>query len=351
MNAVKTLCALTLLLALVALPLGAQQSTGQTPSFSPASAGGPPDIVGPGGSKDYPLGPGDVVELRVFGEAQFDGSYDVDDEGKLIIPFIEQPLDARCRHINQIRKDIVTALAKFIRSPQVYLRVKEQRSRRPAVVYGAVRAPTQFPMHRRARLLELLSNSGGVTDQNNGTIQITHTEQSVCQEPDEIGDATSGVQGMESAATLPFTVYKVAELKQGKPEANPFIRPGDIVYVAEAAPIYVIGAVTSPQGVYLRPGLTLTRALAMVGGIRKDAKTSEVRIYHQKEGSVDNAPAFIADFRKIQRNQIPDVVLQPYDVIEVPEKGTSAKDVLIGLIKTAGNTAAQGAGYRVIPIY
>src|SRR5438045_2810717 len=182
MKGLTSLCALALVLALIALPLRAQQpQTGQTQSFSPASGSG--DATSGGGAHAYPLGPGAVVELRVVGEPQFDGAYDVDTEGRITVPFVEQPIDARCRNIAQIRKDVVTALGKFIRSPQVYMRVKEQHSRRPSVVYGAVRAPTQFPMHRRARLLELLSNSGGVTDQNNGTIQITHTEQSVCQEP------------------------------------------------------------------------------------------------------------------------------------------------------------------------
>ena len=344
MNAVKTLCAVTLLAALVALPLRAQQPAGQTQSFSPAAAA--PDAVSPGG-KDYPLGPGDVVELRVFGEPQFDGTYVVDSDGKLTIPFIEQPLDARCRHINEMRKEVVTSLAKFLRSPQVYMNVKEQRSRRPAVVYGAVRTGgMRFEMHRRARLLELISNSGGVTEQANGSIQITHTEQSVCPEPDEIGDARGGVQGTDMLG-VPFTVYKVADLKLGKPEANPFIRPGDIVYVAEASPVYITGAVTSPQGLYLRERMTLTTALAMVGGIRKEAKTSEVRIYRQKEGGVGREP-MVVDFKKIRQKQQPDVELQPYDVIEVPEKGLSITDVLLGFVKTGATSVAQSGAVRVL---
>ena len=344
MNAVKTLCALALLTALVALPLRAQQPAGQAQSFTPTSG---TDAVGPSGSKDYPLGPGDVVELRVFGEPQFDGAYDVDTEGKLTIPFVERPIDARCRNIDQVRKEVVTSLAKFLRSPQVYMRVKEQHSRPAAVVYGAVRVPLQFQMHRRARLLELISNSGGVTEQANGTIQITHREAAVCPEPDEVTEGRSSVQGVDASGLVPFSIYKVADLKLGKPEANPFIRPGDIVYVAEASPVYITGAVTAPQGLYLRERLTLTRALAMVGGIRKDAKTSEVRIYRQKDGGLSSEP-LVADYRKIQRKQSPDIELQAYDVIEVPEKGVSVKDVLLGFAKTGAGSVVQSAGVRVL---
>ena len=64
-------------------------------------------------------------------------------------------------------------------------------------------------------------------------------------------------------------MYKVSDLKQGKYEANPYIRPGDIVYVSEATPIYVTGSVVQPANLYLREEMTLTRALAIVGGVRK----------------------------------------------------------------------------------
>ncbi|HYX40394.1 MAG TPA: polysaccharide biosynthesis/export family protein, partial [Pyrinomonadaceae bacterium] len=128
MNAVKIFCTLALLTALISLPLRAQQPAGQ--SFSPPADPAPsvPDGVG-GASKSYPLGPGDVIELRVFGEPQFDGAYQVDDESNVTIPFIEQPINVRCRTIRDVRKEVVTALAKFLISPQVYLNVKEQHSR------------------------------------------------------------------------------------------------------------------------------------------------------------------------------------------------------------------------------
>jgi polysaccharide biosynthesis/export protein len=350
MKGVKTLCALALLGAFLALPLRAQQPAAPSAAqpFGPAPA--PDAVTAGGGSKDYPLGPGDVLELRVLGEPQLDGTYDVDDEGKVMIPFVEHPIDARCRYIKDIRKEVITALAKFIRTPQVYMRVKDQRSRRAAFVYGAVRMPLRFEMHRRARLLELISNTGGVTEQANGTIQITHTAESICPEPDEIGDPNGGVQGVDSVG-LPFTIYRVADLKLGKAEANPFIRPGDIVYIAEASPIYITGSVVAPQGLYLREELTLTTALAMVGGVRKEAKTSEVRIYRQKAGGGERE-RMVVDYRAIQKKKAKDVMLQPYDVIEVPEEGAfSARrlpQLLTGLITNGVTGFATNAPLRVL---
>ncbi|MCA1616559.1 MAG: polysaccharide biosynthesis/export family protein, partial [Acidobacteria bacterium] len=123
----------------------------------------------------YLLGPNDVLELRVFGEPQFDGEFTVEEEGVVLFPFVDEPVVAKCRDINGVRNDVTKALGKFLKQPRVYLRVKEQKSRKPATVYGAVKTPMNYEMRRRARLLELLSNSGGVTEQHNGTIQVWHT--------------------------------------------------------------------------------------------------------------------------------------------------------------------------------
>ncbi len=76
----------------------------------------------------------------------------------------------------------------------------------------------------------------------------------------------------------------------------------------------------APGGLYLRDQLTLSRALAMVGGVRKEAKLSDVVIYRQIPGS-NEQQTFHVDVAAIKKNQKPDFVLQPYDTIEVAEAG------------------------------
>jgi len=98
------------------------------------------------------------------------------------------------------------------------------------------------------------------------------------------------------------------------------IRPGDYVLVTEAEPVYITGAVLSPGGIYLRDQLMLSRAIAMVGGARKEAKLSDVKIFRQVPGST-NQEVIHVDVAAIKKNQKPDFLLQPYDVIEVSEAG------------------------------
>lgn len=293
---------------------------------------------------EYVLGLGDVLQLKVYGEPQFDGDLTVEEDGQISVPFADQPIPARCRKVNAVRKDVVTALAVMLRNPKVDLRVKERLSRRPAIVYGAVREPQRFDMQRPARLLELLSNAGGVTEQHSGTVQIVHTEPPMCAEdvPAEAAAAAPPVATGEDALGVPFKLYRVADLRQGMPEANPYIRNGDIVYVAEASPVYVVGNVVQPANLYLRDGMTLTRALATVGGVR-EANESKVRIHRLNQQTMKQ-DVMTVDYKAIKANKAKDVPLQPYDIIEVPKRGfgvADIRDMVIGIARQGAlNTGA-----------
>jgi len=197
----------------------------------------------------------------------------------------------------------------------VSVRISERNSRQPATVFGAVRQPSRVEMKRKVRLNELMAVSGGFTERAAGTIQILHTEPLMCPEPGEETEAAP-IDGTR----IPLQIVKISELRSGKIEANPVIRPGDYVLVTEAEPVYITGAVLSPGGIFLREQLMLSRALAMVGGTRKEAKLSDVRIYRQVPGSA-NQEVIHVDVAAIKKNQKPDFELQPYDVIEVSESG------------------------------
>jgi polysaccharide export outer membrane protein len=292
-------------------------SRAQEPQQAPAPSSSQSSAMDVQGSKTYLLGPGDVLDIRVFGQPDLSTSNaQIDSDGNLSsLPFLETPIPAKCRTDKQVQKDIAAAYAKFINNPQVSVRIAERNSRQPATVFGAVRQSSRVEMKRKVRLNELIAVSGGFTERASGTIQILHTEPLMCPEPGEEKDAEP-IDGTK----IPLQIVKIQELRAGIVGANPVIRPGDYVLVTEAEPVYITGAVASPNGVYLRDQLTLTRALAMVGGARKEAKLTDVKIYRQVPGSTKQE-IIAVDVAAIKKNQKPDFVLQPYDVIEVPESG------------------------------
>jgi polysaccharide export outer membrane protein len=293
------------------------------------------------GIRNYLLGPGDTLDIRVFGQPDFSWTGEVDSEGNIEPHFVEIPIRALCRSEKDVRKDIVAAYSKYLKNPQVSVRIIGRNSRPPAIVYGAVRAPQRLQMQRSAHLKELIAVSGGLTERANGKIQVLHTESVMCPVPGEEVELIDSQNGV-----YPYKEYRIADLLAGKEEANPLIRPGDVVTVLEAEPIYITGSVTSPQGLYLRDQLTLSRAIAMVGGVRSDARASDISIYRQKPGATKQE-VIKADYNAIKKKKQPDVELQPYDVIEVPEangiKDKLGKALFNGLLGV-GPSVISGLG-------
>jgi polysaccharide export outer membrane protein len=294
------------------------------------------------GIRNYLLGPGDTLDVRVFGQSDLNAIVEVDSDGNISsLPFLESPIPAKCRTDKDIQKDIIKAYAKYIKNPQISVRVAERKSRQPATVFGAVRQPTRVQMQRKVRLNELMVVSGGFTERASGTIQIFHTEPLMCPQPGEEALALPIDQ-----TKAPFEVIKISELRSGKGQANPIVRPGDIVLVTEAEPVYITGSVVAPQGIFLRDQLTISRALAMVGGVKKEAKISDVRIYRQKPGATDQEMIRI-DYGAIKKNQKPDFFLQAFDIVEVPEAGMFSSgriaQTLMGAVSgSLGNIITSG---------
>jgi len=281
------------------------------------------------GIRNYLLGPGDVLDVRVFGQAALSSQVEIDAAGNISsLPFLETPIRAQCRTEKDVQKDIATAYAKYIKNPQVSVLIKERKSRQPATISGAVRTPMQVDMRRQVRLHELVTKAGVWTDRASGTIEVMHTEPPMCADPGVFNNASLSEKG-----TFGISIFKINDLKLGKEEADPYIWPGDIVIVTEGEPVYVTGAVISPRELVIRDQLTLGRAIAMSGGAQRMAKTSEVHIYRQKEGQPGQDDLKF-NLDAIKRGKDPDPVLKPFDIVDVGESGLFSGKGMGNMLKT-----------------
>jgi polysaccharide export outer membrane protein len=314
-----------------------------------ASSSGALDAMG---IRKYLLGPGDVLDLRVYNEPQFNGLLVVDDEGNLAVPFIETPIRAQCRNDREIKADIVKALAKYLNKPQVNLRLTEAKSRPPAVVFGAVRSPSRVQMQRKVKLLDLLATSGGVTEAAGGDIQIFHTEAIMCPDAEDLAAVPADTFAPADPTQVGYDLYNLRDLKEGKQSANPVVRPGDIVIVQEAQPVYMTGAVRTPMSLYLKDGMQLKQAIAMVGGLGQYAKSDSIIIWRRKKGQVE-PDKMIVNFKDIQKEKAKDIQLQPYDIVDVPDNSRSLKVGLRNMLfgGAAGSLTSIATGLPLKVIY
>ena len=287
--------------------------------------------------KGYLVGPGDEITGKVLGEPQFDFVATVDENGKIEIPFFDKPLMAKCLSERDLRTEVTKLLSRYLKSPQISLRVTQRNSRPPATIYGEVGKPGQVVLTRRTTLLELLSFSGGATDDAGGMIQVFRTQPPICSEGSADADWTAG-------SDVPSRLYSLSNVKLGLDTANPQIYPGDVIVVQKASPVYITGEVTTPQGIYLKEGgMSLSEAIAKIGGVRREAKTKDIKIYRLKANSKDRE-IITANYDQIKKGTQKDIMLEPYDIVEVDKAKKSIAQTVFELVTGTARSAIGGFG-------
>jgi len=283
----------------------------------------------------YRIGPGDVLEVRVARAPELSrDAVRVDQSGNIRMPMLDDDIPAACMTEPELAQNIAKKYLKYKREPHVDVFVKEYQSQ-PVAVIGAVRNPAQFKLQRQVRLLELISLVGGPTDLAGQTIQIVHAEGGI------VCDQGAGSSIDETNA---FTLYKLDETLHGTPDANPFVRPGDIVSVPQADQVFVIGNVIKPTVIPLKEPLTVSKAIAMAGGTAPNTKKDKVRIIRQV-GTTQKQEINV-DLTAIEKNRTQDIALMANDVVDVPVSGT--KRLLRSLLGAVVPSVGQ-LPVRVIP--
>lgn len=298
-------------------------------------------IVRPEDARAYLIGPGDKITGKVLGEEEFSFESIVDDDGRIQIPFSDDGVMAKCRSEKQLRADVVGLWSKYLKNAQATVQVTERKSRPPVTIYGEVKQQQQIDLRREARLLELISFAGGVTDEAGGLIQVFRTRPPLCN------DATQ--ENMWKAETtdsldVPSRMYSISSVRKGRDDANPVILPGDIIVVQKAAPVYFTGEVRQATGVFIKDGgLSLSQAIAMVGGVNREAKTKDIKIYRLKENSKDR-DIIAVNYDLIKKGEQKDVMLEPYDIVEVDKSKKSVGQVIFETLTGTAKTALGGLG-------
>ncbi len=282
----------------------------------------------------YRIGAGDVLDIRIYNRPQLSReAVRVEGSGMIRMPLIETEIQAACLTEGELAKEISTRYAKYYKNLQVDVFIKEYHSRQVAII-GAVNDQSRFELQRRVRLLELLTYAKGPSPRAGQTINIVHsTNVSPCKKEDD-ADASSA-----------FTSYKLSDVLQGDPKSNPYLEAGDIVTLPEADQVYVVGNVFSPLTIALKEPITLTRAIAMAGGLRQDTRKDKIRVLRQEPGTTIRKEITV-DLSAIEKKSSEDLALLPNDIIDVPT--SAGKSFLRSLVQGVVPGVGQ-LPVRVVP--
>ncbi|HEY0100919.1 MAG TPA: polysaccharide biosynthesis/export family protein [Pyrinomonadaceae bacterium] len=305
----------------------APAASSTTPTPSPASDG------------RYRIGAGDVLDIRFVKNPDLSrDNVRVDNRGMIRMPMLSEDIPAACLTEGELAQSIAKLYLKYKRNPHIDVFVKEYNSK-PVAVMGAVVKPGRFQLQREIRLLELLTQVEGASERAGGRVQIVHTETVNACEAGGAASAASRVGESEGADfSRNLAIFKLEDTLKGDPKANPIIRPGDIISISDAEQAYVVGNVLRPGTITLKEPVTISRAIAMSGGLMPDTKSEQVKIIRQVPGSLEKIEV-VVNLKAITKHQAPDVPLLAGDVVDVPTSG--GKRLLRSLIGTIAPTVGQ----------
>ncbi|PYT05072.1 MAG: hypothetical protein DMF65_00970 [Acidobacteria bacterium] len=357
-NITRRSCLSLLLVRAASQAMSAQQSA-PVGATTPAAAAGPSVGAASDGARasqpasQYRIGPRDVLAIRVTAPdivAQFSSdAMEVDECGMIPLLSVQNEEQGQVRAAGLTTSELQEQLRKFYtkykRNPQVVVKIREYNSQ-PVAINGAVMRPGQFQMRRPVRLLELLQfYAGGPTERNGGRIQIARMPVlGECASQQQVA-AASNAQG-EDAYAPQFLLLNLSDTLKGDEKSNPYLQPGDVITLPEAKEAYVVGNVLRPGPVLLKDDhLTLTRALAMAGGLMPDTKKGSVRVI-RVDADGGNRQEIPVDLAAIDNHKAEDITLRPNDIVDVPVSG--GKRLLRSLVSGGASSAAQ-LPIRVIP--
>src|SRR2546425_367316 len=282
------------------------------------------------------LGPNDQITIRALDAEEIsDKTFRVSSSGDLTLPMIGT-LKAAGLTVGQLESEVASALQKYIRHPKVAISVTEFHSQ-PVSVIGDVTTPGIVQLQGKKTLVEVLSMAGGLRNDSGQSVMITRQK--------EWGSLP--LPGARTDATEQFSVAEVKlkdVLDARNPEQNIMIRPNDIISVPRAEIVYVLGAVKRAGRFVLneRDALSVLQAVSLAEGLERTAAPQKAKILRISPGATRRAEVLL-DLKKIFSGQTADVILQPDDILFIPDSAQK-RAVLRTLeaLMSIGTTAGAG---------
>ncbi len=289
-------------------------------------------------ANEYRIGPEDLLEITVFEAPELNRSVRVSASGEFSLPLLGAVKAAGLtpRELEFVLQELLRRT--YMKDPHVGVFVRELQSH-PVSVVGAVKKPGVFQIRGTKTLLEVLSMAEGLADDAGDTILVMRGAglrgvPSQDENKQEAGTQNSPsveqANGAAAASSLPkepavgdtIEINLKSLLESGDPRYNVPIHPGDIVKVTRAGIVYVVGEVKRSGGFVLKSNenISVLQALALAEGLTRTSAKSQARIIRadEKTGQRSEIPL---NLQKILEGKVPDVVLQPKDIVFVPNSG------------------------------
>jgi len=264
------------------------------------------------------IGPGDLIEVSVYGAPDYIKDVRVGSTGEITLPLAGTvkvggltPAQAEAliaKHLSD---------GNFFNDPRVSVLEKEFVTQGISVL-GEVQKPGVYQMHGPRKLFDALSAAGGTTPRAGNTVSLLHRTDS--QKSEIVSLSYDGKSSSQS---------------------NIYVYPGDTVVVSKAGVVYVVGDVRLPGGFVMENShMTILQAYAMAQGANSTAALDRAQLI-RKAGPESHPQETLISLKKILSAKSPDFNLQPDDIVFVPTSGAKAvgRRTLEAIVQTATGMA------------
>jgi protein involved in polysaccharide export with SLBB domain len=293
----------------------------------------------------YRLGPGDVIEIEVIGEAKSQVALAVGPDGKIYYSLLPGTL-VWGLSLAEARALLQREMAKYTRAmPELVINLRGVASKRMWLL-GAVPSPGVYTLAAPTTLLDALLSSGGGSKGSEGD-ETANLLRMASQRNDRLDGGTDLSRSfvLRNGKRLPVDFDRL--LRQGDLSQNIYLEADDFVFVrpSDLPNVYILGAVGAQIVPYSRD-LTLARALISGGGPVKYSMPGRVAIVR---GGLTEPMIAEVDYQAIVTGKAKDVRLEPGDIVYVPYSplrrvAQLAEDILDQFVRTV----AVNEGTRVV---
>ena len=266
-----------------------------------AGARGQEPSPSPPASPEYRVGPGDVLEVTVFGNDDLSRTATIQTSGVIALPLLGE-VEVAGLTLPEVQRKLATLLARdYLVNPQVEVKVKDYQSQFVSVV-GEVNSPGRKALRGRTRLIDVLVEAGGFTPRASGEIQIARRE----------GSFEGG------AKILRMRLSGSSPSPQDQVNLEVLLKNGDLITASAKYYVTVEGEIVRPGRYPIEGELTVTGAISTAGGLtRFGSNNLKVR---RVDTTTGQTKILEVDLKAVRNGKQPDLVLLANDVISVPRR-------------------------------
>ncbi len=120
------------------------------------------ELPAPSSSQNYVFRPGDVLQVRVFGQDGMSARTRIRPDGNITLPFLND-VQAAGYTPTELGRQIQDRLRKFVNEPVVTVSLEETQALQVPVI-GEVERPGTYVVREGSGVLELLAQAGSLTE-------------------------------------------------------------------------------------------------------------------------------------------------------------------------------------------